>query len=177
MWSPGYSPPVSDLTPIIITIFTVYEWLSKDHTSLLLWFKLVSESCFYPQRGMRSIVSLHRMSWVRKNPHFHVHVQKSQFLPYFQETSWLSEQSITAQVYQRRQVFVKVHKQESCPMPGSTLWAWVSTLILQRGNLTCVHCGCEHTHTSERKPYVLYIMDVGSPTPFWLSVALHPQKL
>ena len=146
-------PPISDLTPIIITIFTVYEWLSKDHNSLLLWFKLVSESCFYSQRGMGSIVSLHRMLWVRKkNTTLSCTCSKiTQFLPCFQETSWLSELSITAQVYQRWQVFVKVNKQKSCPMPGSTLWARVSTLMLQRGNLTCVHCGGEHTQTSERK--------------------------
>ena len=57
----------------------------------------------------------------------------------------------------------------------------VSTPILQRRNLTCrtlwmsahpyfrdgtlcaVRCGCWHTHASEGKPYVPYVVGVGTP--------------
>ena len=59
----------------------------------------------------------------------------------------------------------------------------VSTPVLQRGNLMCctlwvlaspylrveslhavrLHCGCEHTCTSERKPYMLYVVCVSTP--------------
>ena len=58
----------------------------------------------------------------------------------------------------------------------------VSTPVLQRGNLMCctlwvlaspylrvesllavrLHCGCEHTCTSERKPYMLYVVCVST---------------
>ena len=59
----------------------------------------------------------------------------------------------------------------------------VSTTTLQRGNLMCsmlwvwahpyfreetlcaVCCVCEHTHTSEERPYVLFIVGVESPIP------------
>ena len=42
----------------------------------------------------------------------------------------------------------------------------VCTPILQKGNRTNYIVGVNASIQSERKPYLLYIMDVGSPIPF-----------
>ena len=102
------------------------------------------------------------VSWVRNDQYFNVHNSLLFIIPQWDLTI-LSAQH---HVFTKSSVFLsknkKASKQQSFMIPDPTLWAWAHP-YLREETLHAVHHRCEHTHTSERKPRMLYIIGVSTP--------------
>lgn len=108
------------------------------------------------------LLNLGHILWMRDHLHF----------PYIKRHDFVSKDHHTSSPKMacfcwKLIIKKRANKQQSCTILGCVLWVWAHPFPhLKKGTLHTVCCRCEHTYIVKRKPYIPYIVGVGSPILF-----------